>query len=178
MRRLTVYGLAAAGLVVVAALAGLLSGARAFAQSAIKAVWVKVVDEPGRTPYQVAASFAGNNSTGDPAGFCQQPPAPPACFLTFPPVPAGKRLVVEHIAGQVRVDAPSFANFLAFRVAPGSGPNIVFHLPLVLLPGVIGSTYSYGISAPVKYYVEPLNSPSIQVTGSGNPGSVVFGASQ
>jgi hypothetical protein len=62
-----------------------LFGGEAFAQT--RAAVVKNVDEPGRMPYQQLIEF--NTS----APVC---PISQGCLVAFPPVPAGKRLIVER----------------------------------------------------------------------------------
>jgi hypothetical protein len=51
----------------------------------IRAALVKNVDEPGRTPYQSTASCSVD-LIGE-------------CFANFATVPAGKRLIVQHLSG-------------------------------------------------------------------------------
>jgi hypothetical protein len=75
-----------AGLLAVPALVGALFATPSVAQSA-GALLVKNVDEKGRTPYMEIQHLAC--ATGQ------------ACQIFFPPVPDGKRLVVEHINATV-----------------------------------------------------------------------------
>jgi len=77
----------------------------------IKAALVKNVDEKGRAPYQQSA-FVQCTVAG--AGLCD---------YYFPPVPAGKRLVVEHISANVY--GPSGVNGIFLVV----GGNTSFALP-------------------------------------------------
>src|SRR5262245_35185588 len=84
MRRLALNGLVAIGLMFVAVLAGTFTGARAVAQ-AVKAALVKSVDERGRTAWQVTQQSNCTNYS--------------SCFISFPQVPLGKRLVIEYVSG-------------------------------------------------------------------------------
>jgi len=76
----------------------------------IKAALVKNVDEKGRSPYQQS-------------GFVQCTASSGFCDLVFPPVPAGKRLVAEHISANVF--APNGVNAMFLVV----GGNTSFDLP-------------------------------------------------
>ena len=98
-----------AGALALLAVLGKFYAVPALAQ-AISATLVKNVDEKGRAPYMQYG-----------VRVCQ---GEAICDLAFPPVPAGKRLVVEHVNGGV-----SFAaNTLRFTalVAP---QNVQFLLP-------------------------------------------------
>jgi hypothetical protein len=54
----------------------------------VRAALVQNVDDPGRIPYQgVRACFFQSNNF---------------CTVNFPPVPAGKRLVITHVSGFLR----------------------------------------------------------------------------
>lgn len=67
--------------------------APALAQAQTRAALVKNVDEPGRAPYQSVIEF--NAGTGCLGSQCN--------IVSFAPVPAGKRLVVDHVSALVGV---------------------------------------------------------------------------
>ncbi len=69
----------------------------------IRAALVKNVDQPGRTPYQQSVEF--DPASGSFTRFY---------LVTFPAVPAGKRLVVEHVSAMIGVTAGGQPDFLAF----------------------------------------------------------------
>jgi len=74
-------------------------------------VVVKNVDEKGRIPYQEGRAIPCSTSL---------------CFLYFNPVPAGKRLVIENVSGQVDVGIPSVGINAVSLVVPGT--FLVWHL--------------------------------------------------
>ena len=60
---------------------------------------VKNTDEPGRTPYEVEVEFNGTACFTNCVNFGSFGPV--VLFDVNSPVPAGKRLVIRHISGQV-----------------------------------------------------------------------------
>jgi hypothetical protein len=92
MNRLKNYVLMAAGFAVLAMTVGVFTAGRAIAQ-AVRAALVSNVDDPGRIPYAVEK-------------ICS-PSASQICITNTPPVPAGKRLVVTHVSGQLIENLPS-----------------------------------------------------------------------
>jgi len=91
---------------------GVFSATPALAQTS-RATVVKNVDEKGRSPYmqfQGRACLGGGNII---------------CDITFPPVPAGKRLVVERVSASV-IFAPGGVR-LASLLAPS---NAQFFFPV------------------------------------------------
>lgn len=94
------------------AAAGLLATPAAMAQT--RAALVQSIDEPGRNPYQEVLSDLGCRTTT-------------VCSFTFATVPAGKRLVVTHIAGYVDTAAGSLPNNFLHSSLGGSGyPTLPF----------------------------------------------------
>ena len=79
MRRIKRLAWFVAGLTAVALVVTLATESRAIAQ-VVRAALVRNQDEPGRNPYSQNAGCFGKN-----------------CSLTFPPVPAGQRLVVTFV---------------------------------------------------------------------------------
>jgi hypothetical protein len=95
-------------------------------------VFFRNVDDPGRIPYQ---SINFINCTGQD------------CNFAFPPVPAGHRLVVTHVSGDVQVT--TVPNVIAFSVGRQDGATITgFMLP---------PPYELGVNAfdhAVLFYVD------------------------
>ncbi len=81
---LKTHSLLAAGFVLVAIVTGAFTAGPAMAQ-AVRAALVSNVDDPGRIAYQASSD-------------CSSPQGVLICG-TFPPVPAGKRLVITHVSG-------------------------------------------------------------------------------
>lgn len=90
-------------------------------------------DDPGRVPYQTLNQLSS----------C---PNPQECLATPPPVPAGHRLVVEHLSGNVQFNAVPQA--ISIVVSNQSGVTIT---GTRLAPPYITST-SFDI--PVHFYVD------------------------
>ena len=92
--------------------AGLLCAAPAAAQT--RAALVQSIDEPGRNPYQEVVSDLGCRTTT-------------VCSFNFATVPAGKRLVVTHIAGYVDTAGGTLPNNFLHSSIGGSGyPTLPF----------------------------------------------------
>jgi hypothetical protein len=92
MNRLKNCVLMAAGFAVLLITVGVSTAGHAIAQ-AVRAALVSNVDDPGRIPYASQARCAF--STGSTS-----------CSIVFPPVPAGKRLVLTHVSGLITENLP------------------------------------------------------------------------
>jgi hypothetical protein len=101
-KTLRTLALMAAFVVSVVGVSALLSE-QAIAQ--IRAALVKNVDEPGRAPYQQMVEF------NQVAGFGANCPVSTVCIVSFAPVPAGKRLLVEHVTLLINGFQPTFVSF-------------------------------------------------------------------
>ena len=124
----------------------LLSAAFAAAQApqtpATLALPIMNVDEPGRIPYQ-AGAFGHCNGT--------------VCKATFQAIPAGHRLVIQHVSGNVSTLDPvpdetrvlvsmnNQVQFMSFPVAP-------------FIPGV----FVGGFDQPVVFYVDGGQTLTVQ----------------
>jgi hypothetical protein len=91
MNRLKNYVLMAAGFAVLAMTVGAFTAGHAIAQ-AVRAALVSNVDDPGRIPYQ---KIVYDN-------VC----ASSVCLMYFPPVPAGKHLVITNVSGRLNTNVP------------------------------------------------------------------------
>ena len=113
------------------------------------------VDEPGRNPYQETLSDLSCRGTT-------------VCSFNFAAVPAGKRLVVTHLAGYVDTTAGTLPNGF-FQSSFGGSAYVT--LPFT---GVRGPTSALGvrifINHPVLAYFGPGDSPRgvYHVNGSGD----------
>ena len=108
MNKFKNYILMAGGFALLAAVVSGITAGPAIA-ALVKAALVQNVDERGRVPYKSSA-------------FCSEiPPLNTAthCDMTFSPVPANTRLVIEHVTGSADLDAGGY-----FVSAGGSGGHI------------------------------------------------------
>jgi len=161
MKRFNTYVLAAIGLLLVAVLADRFSSTRALAQT-IQAALVKNVDEPGRNPYQASVS---TNCWGT------------YCFLSFPAVPAGKRLVIEHVAGWIVAGTNSSTIVAALR-PQGTAGNLDANpsdpvVPLKLFD-VTQDAQQLGVNTPVHFYAEEGESPKVTIFSDAGLGTTAF----
>lgn len=125
----------------------------------VRAALVKNVDEKGRSPY-MQLLFRSCPSGGNGA-----------CELIFPPVPAGKRLVVEHVNAGI-----TFATGGLRLSALTGGPNVLLLLPArpVSDPSILAvneQTLAYFESGQSPTYRISVNSvsdvPALNATLSG-----------
>lgn len=120
---------------------------------------VKNIDEKGRNPYMQGA-FA--NCVSGTSAFCD---------MTFPAVPANKRLVIEHVSANVGANTGTGVNGTFLLVG-----GVVFSLP-----ARAGATPTLlGVNEPVIAYCEAGQSFTYRVvwnavTGTGAVSSVVSG---
>jgi hypothetical protein len=144
------FTLAAA--LMLAAVIGGVYAAPALAQ-VIKAALVKNVDEPGRSPYLQKVVCNGS-------GGCTAIPLAPAL------VPAGKRLVVDHISAFV--STPSFNRpYLSAGSANSSGGDDT-RLAYVSIDSTVDTPSGsiFILSQPARFYVEAGKQPFLRVTSS------------
>jgi hypothetical protein len=131
----------------------------------LRAALVKNVDEPGRMPYQEMVSYNGGSS---PTCATSQ-----FCIPTFSPVPAGKRLVVEHISAMIFVVNTGAPNLFTFGQGFSTNTgNVMILNHAFSLGGSIGSTNIWGIDRPVRVYYGPGEVPSVKIGASAPMGFV------
>ncbi len=124
----------------------------------VKAAYVKIVDQPGRIPYQEYVE----KSAGDFATCTTD-----HCALQFPQVPAGKRLVIEHLSVVVQTAGQTDA-LLSVEATP-TEPNLSL--------GLIEERWSPQLllgHRSLRYYVEPERVPFVNVLVR-TPGTFSFG---
>jgi hypothetical protein len=130
-----------------------LSSADAFAQ--VRPAYTKNVDEPGRIPYD-------NNVVSVGGGFGT--PLSSVVTSNFPAVPAGKRLVIEHIS--VYADTFGLANpapsvsFIAFPTPSGNSAD---GYKFVVEPSFFHVDSGFYLDRPIKVYYEPLSTPRVSM---------------
>ena len=158
-----------AGILAAAGVVSSMIAENAIAQ--IRAALVKNVDAPGRAPYQHMVSFApGSFGATCPGAFPWT-----ACVVSFPPVPPGKRLVVEHVTMMLHSFQPTF-----FSVGNQSSsddfpdPNFGSDVAVITPDFASGGNTSAGprwfIDRAIRVYFEPGDTPKLKVgsTGIGN----------
>lgn len=124
----------------------------------IRAALVKNIDEPGRTPYQSSQSCSTPGNT--------------VCGADMMPVPAGKRLVIQHLSGVVICE--SINNNCELQV------NYVFLTTTKDQVGLAGGDSAYvpmqtsansrtAVNQDVRLYVEPGGVPEFQMVFNSGP---------
>jgi hypothetical protein len=124
----------------------------------IKAAFVENIDEPGRNPYSSTVFFAQGFEfpAGGTCGSSQ-------CDLHFEVVPAGKRLVVTHIVGNVYVDTPGVVSPLLLFPLGNSAQGTTMFFPAGLMAGTYQGSNMLGISSDVAAYFEAGATPAISI---------------
>jgi hypothetical protein len=121
---------------------------------------VRNVDEPLRTPYQVAIDCDGAFG-GCPADYG---------------VPQGKRLVIQYVSARVRVAQglkPEVTLFSGFE----TGGDIAVHIPLKTDSlSELGGNAIFIVSQPVLVYAESTLNNKIQLSAIGGGGDVALDA--
>lgn len=153
-RRVTIRSIA----LIAASLMAALVMAPSFAQT--RAALVKNVNEPGRTPYQSAVNF--NPGTGCSSAACN--------FVSFPVVPAGKRLVVKQLTILVGVATTGQPTVLAFSSSPGCSncSNRAIVTGWVNAGLLTGGVNFWAVDRPVHVFFEAGETPQIKMYASAN----------
>lgn len=105
------------------------------------------VNNPARQPFVFSASCESNNSNG--------------CNVTSPTVPAGKRLVLQHVNGSIQLFGTT-AQVQEFRLFVGS-------TYLTMPPRLVNSfsgLINYAVNEPVLMFVEPGSKVLVQASGT------------
>ena len=111
---------------------------------------VKNADEPGRSPYQAIQTTFNNCGVYG--------------FAYFPPVPAGKRLVVTYMSGQFQLTVNSKVYARLFSV-PSVTTNcaVISGVPFAILPVFDLTNLIASFSAPTQFYIEEGTVPTLFV---------------
>ena len=130
----------------------------------IKAAFVQNVNEPGLNPYQYYVSFKQGFVFPSAAGSCNGA----ICNFTLPAVPAGKRLVITNITGNIFVDNPGVTQPVVLY-----GGGVTLEIPTVLQAGTylpINSSQPsnmIGVNSPILSYFDAGTSPSMTIIATG-----------
>ena len=114
------------------------------------------IDEPGRVPYQVEASVS--------AASCAFNGVIYTCDKVFPPVPAAKRLIVEHLSTFQALSSgtPDVIRFLNANFATLFWVQPTFSTRA-------GLPTHFFLDRPVRVYYEPTTSPTVRIQTNGAP---------
>lgn len=145
MNRFRNYVLMAAGFVVALLAVGSFTAGPAIAQ-ALRAALVSNADDPGRIPY------AGNVDCHFPAGSS-------VCDGSLAPVPAGKRLVITHVAGLLQENLPG-GTLILLEVSGG----VATSRPLATYQGSFGAVNYFVFYQPVLLFYDAVQTPIVFVT--------------
>jgi hypothetical protein len=108
------------------------------------------IDDPGRIPY---ISFVDITC---PGAFCT---------FTFPAIPAGHRLVIQHVSGALSFNAPTGGTIFPF-VSSANNASIQFSAPTA------GNVAAF--DQPVLYYVDAGQSAKVSISAPFNPSASQF----
>ena len=109
----------------------------------------KNVDQPGRSPYQVTSLFSPSSCTFNSVLYF--------CPLSFPVVPAGKRLIIEHISMFVAESAGGSPDSLRFL---NSFNGTAFWVQPTFTPRVGTPDHSF-LDRPVLVYYDSGENPNV-----------------
>ena len=119
----------------------------------IKSAYMKNLDEPGRIPYQHLVTRQRNSFLNCGDTFCT---------FHFPPVPAGKRLVLEQVS--MRLGPSGATEFLLGIGIEGSpqNPNPVY-MHLNTITNIVSVSAAPIFRESVRFYFEPGTQPALGV---------------
>jgi hypothetical protein len=130
----------------------------------IRAALVKNVDEPGRMPYQHEVDF-GFNFNGCSTRLC---------LVAFPAVPAGKRLVVEHVSALVDITNGGQPTLFAFSDSGATNTgNVAIIQPDFKIGAVFGADTFWSIDRNVLVYYEAGVAPSLKLLVNNDLGPLI-----
>ncbi len=169
------YVVLAGGVGLVSATVSMTSTGSALAQGALKPlsalivndatqpIPVAVLNQPEREPYSY-----------DDVGECNVA----NCFFSYPTVPDGKRLVILHVSGIARADAPTVfdqAELLTNQTENEFGARHYFGMTQIGRAGSSVVSNTWGFNSPVLAFVEAGQAPRVSMLSSVGPsGAFVF----
>lgn len=124
----------------------------------IRAALVKNTDEPGRLPYQHRVDFPNANCNTT------------TCVLPFPAVPAGKRLVIQHVSIIASASTNTPPNWVAFgeasspNVAAPNTENIAIVQPFFTQGPSQGGVSFWALDREVLVYYDPGAIPKLKIS--------------
>jgi hypothetical protein len=125
----------------------------------------KSVDEPGRTPYLAKQAFG---LTCQPTTF-EEMRRGRQCNATFPAVPAGKRLVIQQVSGDLIIDSFVGADpLLVTGIVQGQTAQTAHFVTVAFFTHATDLTASffheiYRFKEAVVTYVDPGDAPQVAV---------------
>ncbi len=127
---------------------------------------VKNMDAPGRTPYQHMIEFSTYQS--------DECPLPSYCAIPFPAVPAGKRLVVEHVTMLIAVHdgQPGLLAFGDTNVTNSGNQAIISNAFTNTGVNASPDIPFFSLDRPVRVYYEAGATPRLKLVTTG--GTITF----
>ncbi|HEY2381327.1 MAG TPA: hypothetical protein VGK48_09120 [Terriglobia bacterium] len=124
----------------------------------IRPTYTKNVDEAGRLPYQHEVDVSPGSSACPSSSFC---------FVDFPAVPAGKRLVVQHITALVGVASGGQPNLFAFGddFTTNTGNIAIIQPTFTQGPTILGANF-WSLDKDITVYYEPGTAPRLKISAS------------
>jgi hypothetical protein len=115
------------------------------------------IDNPGRAPYQSFAPVTCNGSI---------------CFSSYPVVPAGHRLVIQHVSGTLEFGGASITIPTTILVRVGYFNGSVQEFFSEFFASVQNNVGLTSFDQSVLGYIEAGASPEVQVNLYGSPASL------
>jgi hypothetical protein len=143
------------GIAYVALLALTLHVASDQASAQIRPAYTKNVDEPGRTPYQTSNIFSPSSCSFNSVLYF--------CPLPLPTVPAGKRLIIEHVSIFVALNA-GVPDSLRLQ---NSFNNNIFWVQPTFTQRALTPTHFF-LDRQVLAYYEPGDTPKLLLAATGS----------
>jgi hypothetical protein len=159
-RRYVVLG---AGLALGTAALSMTSAGPALAQGALKPLAALIVNDASNpVPVAVVGQPVRQPYSFDDVGQCNTA----NCFFDYPTVPAGKRLVVLHVNGIARANAPPVfdqAELVSSNTENALGARHTFGLTQIGRAGSSNVLDTWGFNSPVLAFVESGQSPRVTI---------------
>jgi hypothetical protein len=165
------YVVAVTGLTLGAAALSMSSAGPVLAQGALKPLAALIVNDATQpVPVAVVGQAERRPYSFDDVGECNTS----NCFFHYPEVPAGKRLVILHISGIARANAPSVfdqAELVSSNTETASGARHYFAITQIGRAGSSVAADTWGVNSPVLAFVEAGQAPRVtMMTSVGVPG--------
>lgn len=119
------------------------------ASAQVRAALTKNVDEPGRMPFQASALFAPSACSFNSVLYF--------CSVSFPAVPAGKRLIIDYVTHFVALAAPGSPDSLRFQ--DRNNGNLFWVQP-TYTPRALTPSHFF-LDRPVHVYYEAGDTPKV-----------------
>jgi hypothetical protein len=158
-----------------AAVLSMTSAGPALAQGALKPLSALIVNDAAHpVPVAVLNQAQRQPYSFDDVGECNAA----NCFFEYPTVPAGKRLVIQHVGGIARAGAPTVfdqAELVTSQTENDFGARNYFAMTQIGRAGSSIVADTWGFNSPVLAFVEAGGSPRVTMfTSVGPSGGFVF----